>query len=93
MTTADEPTAVALAHIDGRLDTLTQTVELRIRQVAEDATAAKRAAKSAHERLDVQGQHMRDEFRFEIRELHELIGSLQTWRAKIVGIGQASSCR
>lgn len=83
----DESTQVALAHIDGRLDTLTQTVELRLRQVADDALSGKAAAKSAHERLDAEGQQLRDEFRTEIKELHALVGEIKRAQSRMVGIG------
>ena len=83
----DEPTSVALAHIDGRLDTLTQTIAIRLEQIGNDAEAAKASAKSAHQRLDTEGQTLRDEFRSEVRELHKIVGEIKRSQARMVGIG------
>lgn len=84
---ADEPMEVLFARLEGKVDTLTQTVELRLGQIAAETTTAHHKAKAAHQRLDEEGQALRDEFRREIRELHEVVQNMQRWQSKMIGVG------
>lgn len=78
---------VLFARLEGKVDALTQTVDIRQAQTAAEALSAAKAAKAAHQRLDDEGQALRDEFRREINELHEILGEMRRGMSKMIGIG------
>ena len=83
----DDDLRVALAQLNGRLDALQQTVELRLDGAFATAEKAREAAAAGHDRLDVEGGRMRSEFRTEINDLREVVEDLRRWQSRLVGIG------
>ena len=83
----DEDLRVALAQLNGRLDALQQTVELRLDGALTTAQKAREAAQAGHQRLDTEGSQLRNEFRGEINDLREVVEDLRRWQSRLVGIG------
>lgn len=82
-----DPMEVSFARLEGKVDALTQTVDIRMIQTSAEASSAFAKAKAAHQRLDQEGQALRDEFRAEVRELHDLLAQMRRGQARMVGVG------
>ena len=83
----DAPLEVMFARLEGKLDALTQTVELRITQNGQKAQVAAEKAKAAHQRLDEEGAALRQEFSRDINQIHEIVNEMQRWQSRMIGIG------
>jgi hypothetical protein len=81
-----ESIEVILARLDGRMEMLNQTIELRVSAIEKDTLQAVTTATAAHTRLDKDLRVVRDDVEDETARLRQTLDELLRWRERVIGI-------